>query len=134
MSQRRKATFSSTKLIVDDLEKAASFYHEVYGLNALERVQAHIGTTRISEIIMGPDEQMSCESLVVLKYLDRPAPPPGEVLLGFSTTDLAALLKRVSRAGGTVFEEPREMPERGFSVAFVADPEGHMAQVVQLLG
>src|SRR2546423_1891128 len=57
MSQARKATFSFTKLIVEDLEKMASFYHAVYGLNILHRVQAHIGAEPISEIMMGPGEQ-----------------------------------------------------------------------------
>ena len=40
MSETRKATFRFTKLIVDDVEKMAAFYHEVYGLNGLQRVQA----------------------------------------------------------------------------------------------
>jgi len=71
---------------------------------------------------------------VMLKYVNRPAPPIGEVLLGFITPDLAALLKRVSASGGKVVQEARDMPEHGVRVAFVTDPEGHMAEVVQLLG
>jgi catechol 2,3-dioxygenase-like lactoylglutathione lyase family enzyme len=112
----------------------ASFYTEVYGLNALQRVQAQIGAEPIDEIIMGPGQQMSAESLVMLKYLNRPAPPRGEVILGFITADVAALVKRVRAAGGRVLEEPRDMPEHGVRVTFVTDPEGHLAEVVQMLG
>ena len=134
MPETRKATFGFTKLIVDDVEKMAAFYHEVYDLNALQRVQARIAKEPISEVIMGPGDRMSAESLVMLKYLERPAPPRGEVILGFITADLAALVKRVLAAGGKVLEQPHDMPEHGVRVAFVTDPEGHMAEVVQLLG
>lgn len=133
MTETQKASFSFTKLIVNDVEKMAAFYHEVYGLNALQRVQAHIGADAISEIILGPGETVSAGSLVMLKYVNRPAPPLGEVLLGFITPDLAALLKRVSACGGTVVQEARDMPEHGARIAFVTDPEGHRAEVVQLL-
>ena len=39
MTAARKATFSFTKLIVEDEERMAAYYHEVYGLNALQRVR-----------------------------------------------------------------------------------------------
>jgi predicted enzyme related to lactoylglutathione lyase len=134
MPETRKATFGFTKLIVDDVEKMAAFYHEVYGLNALQRVQARIGDEPISEIIMGPGDRMSAESLVMLKYLNRPTPPRGELILGFITADLAALVRRVQGAGGKVLQQPHDVPEHGVRVAFVTDPEGHLAEVVQMLG
>ena len=134
MAEARKATFGFTKLIVADVEKMASYYTRVYGLNALHRVKAAIAGEPISEVIMGPGEQMSAESLVMLKFLDRGVPPQGEVILGFTTTDLAALLERAVAAGGKIIEQARDMPEHGVRVAFVTDPEGHLAEVVQMLG
>lgn len=134
MADARKASFSFTKLMVDDLEKMAAYYQEVYGLNQLHRVQAEIAGEPIDEIMMGPGQQLSTESLVMLKYLKRPNPPRGEVIVGFITQDLPALLSRAQRAGGSVLQDIREMPEHGIKVAFVKDPEGHLAEVVQMLG
>ena len=64
---------------------------------------------------------------------DREASPRGEVILGFTTDELPALLERVSRAGGRVVDPIRAMPELGIRVAFAADPEGHLAELVQLV-
>jgi lactoylglutathione lyase len=134
MGEARKASFGFTKLVVDDVEKMATYYTSVYGLRALHRVQAEIAGEPISECIMGPGDEMSAESLVMLKYLRRVDPPKGEVILGFITSDVDALLQRAIAAGGNVVEGTHDMPEHGVRVAFVKDPEGHLAEVVQLLG
>jgi predicted enzyme related to lactoylglutathione lyase len=55
------------------------------------------------------------------------------VILGFTTDDLPALLERVRAAGGAVHTPMREMPELNLRVAFAADPEGHLAELVQIL-
>lgn len=134
MADVRKASFTFTKLMVDDLEKMAAYYQEVYGLNQLQRVQAELAAEPVDEIMMGPGQQVSTESLTLLKYVKRPNPPRGEVIVGFVTQDLPALLARAQRAGGSLLQDIREMPEHGVKVAFVKDPEGHLAEVVQLLG
>jgi predicted enzyme related to lactoylglutathione lyase len=69
---------------------------------------------------------------VLLKFVDRPGTPRGEVILGFTTTDLPELLARIRAAGGTIHEEMKEMPELGLRVAFAKDPEGHLAELVQM--
>ena len=62
MAGERKASFGFTKLIVDDEEAMAEYYHQVYGLNKLQRVSSNgsggaMGAFR--EVIMGPGETMS---------------------------------------------------------------------------
>ena len=77
MREVRKAKFSFTKLIVDDEERMAAYYREVYGLHVVQRVRGESGATGESfrEVIMGPDGQMSPdESLVMFKFTDRAAP------------------------------------------------------------
>ena len=98
----RKARFSFTKLIVDDEEKMATYYHEVYGLNAIQRVQGESSAAGepFREIIMGPGDAMSPdESLVMFKFIGRPAPRDQESILGFITEDLDALVARGGAAG-----------------------------------
>jgi predicted enzyme related to lactoylglutathione lyase len=129
------AAFSFSKLIVHDLEKIAAFYRDVYGLHAVNRQRGHsIGDEQIDEIMMSTDPSAQYGSLVLLKYLGRGRPPTGELILGFTTDDLPGLLERVRAAGGAVHAPIVEMPELKLRVAFATDPEGHLAELVQMLG
>jgi predicted enzyme related to lactoylglutathione lyase len=128
------ASFGFTKLIVHDLEKMAAFYHEAYGLHAVQRVRgASIGSEEIDEVMLSPDPKAVYGSLVLLRYLGRGPSPSGELILGFTTDDLPALVERVMKAGGAITAPIREMPEHKLRVAFATDPEGHLAELVQLL-
>jgi len=123
-----------TKLIVHDLERMAAFYRDAYDLHAVQRVRGErIGTEEIDEIMLSADPNAAYGTLVLLAYLGRGASPSGEVILGFTTDDLPALLERVRGAGGTVCVPVQEMPERKLRVAFASDPEGHLAELVQLV-
>lgn len=129
------SAFSFTKLVVHDVEKMASFYTTVYGLHAVDRVRGEsIGSEPIDEIMLSPDPTASFGGLVLLRYPDRGPSPRGEVILGFTTDDLPALLDRICAAGGAIHDPLREMPERKLRVAFATDPEGHLAELVQVLG
>jgi predicted enzyme related to lactoylglutathione lyase len=123
-----------TKLIVHDLEKLAAFYAEAYGLHAVRRVRESIAGEGIDEIMLSPDPDAPFGSLVLLAYPGRAASPVGELILGFTTDDLPALLQRVCQAGGAVHAPIRDMPELSLRVAFATDPEGHLAELVQVLG
>ncbi len=126
-------SFGFTKLIVHDLEKMAGFYRDVYGLHAVNRVRGEsIGGEEIDEIMMSPDPKAQWSSLVLLKYVGRKASPNGEVILGFTTDDLPALLERVKKAGGGITAPIKEMPELKIRVAFATDPEGHLAELVEV--
>jgi predicted enzyme related to lactoylglutathione lyase len=128
------ASFAFTKLIVHDLEKLAAFYREVYGLHAVNRVRGEsIGGEEIDEIMLSADPKAAYGSLVLVKYLGRGPSPNGELILGFTTDDLPALLERVRAAGGGVHAPIREMPELSLRVAFATDPEGHLAELVEML-
>jgi predicted enzyme related to lactoylglutathione lyase len=128
------ATFSFTKLIVHDLEKLSAFYREVFGLHQVNRVRGEsIGGEEIDEIMLSPDPKAQWSSLVLLRYVGRKPSPNGEVILGFTTDDLPALLDRVRAAGGSVHAAMKELPHLGVRVAFTTDPEGHLAELVQVL-
>ena len=135
MKGERKAIFSFTKLIVDDEEAMAEYYHQVYGLNKLRRVSDPKGGDEgaFREVIMGPGETMSAESLVMIKLLDRPAPRDQEAILGFVTDDLDALADRVVAHGGKHLGPIKSMPQHGVRVLMATDPEGRLSENVELL-
>ena len=48
-----QSSYAFTKLVVDDLEKMAAFYSQVYGLREIARVQERIAGAAIDEIMLG---------------------------------------------------------------------------------
>ena len=130
----RLSTFTFTKLVVDDLEKMAAFYTQAYQLHQISRMQDSIGDEAIDEIILGTEGALTPGTLILLKYLSRPRPASGEVILGFTTRDLPALLDRVRAAGGGVHADIRDFPDMKIRVAFATDPEGHLIELVEQTG
>jgi len=123
-----------TKLVVRNLEQMAAFYHDAYGLHAVQRVRGErIDDEEIDEIMLNTDPAAAFGSLVLLAFVGREQAAGGEVILGFTTDDLDAALERVVAAGGSPVGAIQEMPERHLRVAFATDPEGHLAEIVQLL-
>ena len=131
MSQTLRSSFSFTKLVVDDLEKMASFYSEVYGLEQVQRIQSDIAGAPIDEIILREPGDPGMGSLILLKFTGKPAPSDWETILGFNTNDIDALFERVVAAGGAIHSPKRESSVGQVLVGFVKDPEGHLAEVVQ---
>lgn len=134
MTTDRPATLTFTKLVVDDLDAMADYYCAAFGLHRglREQFDDGVGGESIDEIslVANPGEQFGAMSL--LKFMNRPAAKNDEVILGFTTPDLSALLERVQRAGGTLYGKRKEMPDHGIRVAFARDPEGHLVELVEL--
>jgi predicted enzyme related to lactoylglutathione lyase len=127
--------FGFCKLAVQDLERSAAFYRVVFGLVDGARV-----TRDKSASSGGPiDEITFCctakggPSLTLIKFLDRNSPPLGETILGFHTDDIDALVERARFAGGALARPICDLPDHGVRVGFVADPEGHLIEVVSRL-
>jgi predicted enzyme related to lactoylglutathione lyase len=126
-------TFATTKLIVHDLEKLATFYCEAYGFEQTSRIQADIAGEPIDEIFLGKDGEGG-GSLILMKYVERPAPNNGEVALVFTTDDVEALCDGVRAAGGGVYVEPYQSDVTPYKAAFTTDPEGHLIENVEIPG
>jgi lactoylglutathione lyase len=131
ISNESGVRYAFTKLVVDDLESMARYYGDVYGLREVQRVRADLDGSPIDEIILGLDGAFA-GGLILFKFLERPAPGCGEVILGFTTGDIHAVAERAVAAGGTVVHAvhaPRGVGVR--LVCVLADPEGHLAEVVE---
>jgi len=127
--------FGFCKLIVADLEGAAAFYRQVFGIVDWTRVTKDVSATTggpIDEITFRPTANGG-PSLTLLKLADKHAPPRGEMVLGFITPDIAALLDRAVAAGGRIATPIEVQPEHRVKVAFIEDPEGHLVEIVELI-
>jgi predicted enzyme related to lactoylglutathione lyase len=122
------ARLSFTKILVDDLEAESAFYEAVLGLQPLTRFELTIDGSYMEEVILEADGS----SLILVHWQDQPAPPRGEVVLGFRTPDAADLFARAEAAGGKIVRPLRRVEEAGGLLAGVfEDPEGHACEIVE---
>ncbi len=133
MTTDRPTQLAFTKLVVDDIDKMADYYCAVFGLHRglREKFDDGVGGEPIEEISLTATPEDQWGTLSLLKFLDRSAAKDDETILGFTTPDLAALLDRVQRAGGTLLGKIKDFPDHGIRAAFARDPEGHLNKLVE---
>jgi lactoylglutathione lyase len=122
-------TFTMTKLIVGDLERAKAFYGAVCGLTEARRIKGAVDGRPITELIM--EGKAPGATLVLFSFHDTPQPQTGECMLVFDTDDIAGFMARAEAAGGTVMQPVQALPDFGLSFGFVRDPEGHVVEAIQ---
>ena len=122
--------FAFTKLVVADLDRCAAFYEAVCGVKPQARVEGNVAGRPITEIIYEPTSKGGA-SLVLLAYTDAPKVASGEIIVGFASADAQAFVDHALAAGGTLLEAVRDAPAHSLKVAFVADPEGHLIEVIE---
>ncbi|WP_068166019.1 VOC family protein [Rhodococcus phenolicus] len=124
--------FAFTKIFVDDIEAQAAFYCAAFDMTEKNRLTIGEGESAVEEIILTSGRNDD-SSLIVWRYVERPTPVPGEAVLGFNVPDVQATVRAVRESGGTIDTPIEQMPDIGFAVAFVKDPEGHLIEVTQNL-
>lgn len=124
--------FGHIKLAVDDIDRCAAFYRETCGLVELGRADAIMNGRAGTEVMFAPTAEGG-PMLILVKFHDMSGPRGADVLLGFRTADLEAFCARADAAGGRVTQGIRSIPEHGVEVAFVADVEGNVLEVLQRL-
>jgi catechol 2,3-dioxygenase-like lactoylglutathione lyase family enzyme len=134
MTTEQPSPLTFTKLVVDDLDAMADFYCTVFGLHRglREQFEDGVGGEPIDEIalVAAPGDQFG--SLSLLKFVNRSLEKGDEVILGFVTPDLSALLERAEHAGGTPFGKIKDVPHHAIRAAFMRDPEGHLCEIVEM--
>ena len=125
-------------LAVADLAAAASWYCEVFGLERELAVRVEALDLSI-EMLIHPGHGYRVE------LLHRPGSAsggkpvnPGEAALrhgyghvAFDVSDLDAAYERVLARGARPVIPPGPSPEAGVRMAFVADPEGNLVELLQ---
>lgn len=127
--------FSFTKIITKNLDGLASFYKSVFGMHELQRVRSSVNAEPIEEIILTISGDMASEPVLVLfNFIERPSLKESDSILGFLVGDLDKILARVQKAGGKVMADPKIHDEgrARVRVAFAADPEGRLLEIVQM--
>lgn len=126
--------FAFTKLVVSDLDRAITFYRDAIGLKLLTRVTAPNGEYAQEEAIFAGEGNERGPMLLLVRYLNLPAPATGAAWTGFAVSDLSAMVAAVEQGGGRVVIPIHDVPEHKVTVAIVADPEGHLIELTTALG
>ncbi len=116
-----------TKLVVEDLPRALTFYGEAFGFTERHR----IALSGMEEVLIGlADDPFT---LVLYHHTDGRSLVRGDNHgpLGLSTSDIQAAWDRAIAAGATAVRPPEDLP--GMRIAFLDDPEGHTIELIQYL-
>ena len=124
--------YAFTKIIVADLAAMERFYVEVLGLSVRTRIAVDKPGYAIRETVLVIGESETLLNLV--QYLDRPCPLPGEAVVGLTVDDMDAVIAAATNASGSVITPPVDIPDHQLKVAYIADPEGHLLELLQPLG
>lgn len=126
-------SFTFTKIVVNDLDAAERFYCDVIGLKLVAAVPATEGDYAQDERVLSVSGTNDGPMLLLIRYLHRPTPQPGEAWTGFIVSDVDAAAAAVEQAGGGVVIPCHTVEQQGVRVAIVTDPEGHMIELVTML-
>lgn len=124
--------YAFTKIIVADLAAMERFYCDGLGLRVQTRIAVDKPGYALRETVLVVGESGTLLNLV--QYLDRPCPTPGEAVVGLSIDDMNAVIAAATEAGGSVVTPPVDIPDHQLKVAYIADPEGHLLELLQPLG
>jgi len=124
--------FAFTKILVRDVTAAENFYTQVLGLTVLARVVRE-GEEPVEETIMAVPGAETGARLIVERPIGRPLPSPGESITGFMVDDVDSAVTAAVGAGGSIVHAPMNNEEHGLRLAFVADHEGHVIELLQML-
>ena len=63
---------------------------------------------------------------------NRAAPAPGEAAIGFTVEVIEETITAAEAAGGRVVAPVQTVSDHGIKAAYIADPEGHIIELLQL--
>lgn len=118
-----------TKIMVRDLAAQERFYCGVLGFTPGHRLADGEGADAFSELVIA----LGASQIVLMQYLHKPAPVPGEAILGLMVDDVDETLAAIVAGGGAVAVPAVAIPAFKLRIAYAADPEGHMLELMQVM-
>jgi lactoylglutathione lyase len=123
-------------LSVSELDAASSFYETAFGfapevafeLPGAIRGQMMIGESGVRlELFQHPDSGPGLAGAAPLQALAT----RGYGHFALAATDIDSVFQRACAAGASALMEPGPSPEPGVRMAFLADPEGNLIELVE---
>lgn len=123
----------ATKVVVRDVDAAERFYRAI-GLSLVSRNLGGEGDVSQKQSWLSVSGDAGSHMLILSQFLEVPAPTapdyPREFWLAFNVADVDGICAVVAAEGGSVLRPGEDRPEHGVRAAVVADPEGHIIEIV----
>jgi catechol 2,3-dioxygenase-like lactoylglutathione lyase family enzyme len=123
----------ATKLVVSDVDAAERFYQAI-GLKLVSRNLGGEGDVRQKQSWLSVTGDNTSHMLILSQFVEVPAPAlpdyPRECWLAFNVADVDETCAAVEAAGGSILRPGEDRPEHDVRAAVVADPEGHIIELV----
>jgi len=124
--------FALARFKVADLAGLEKFYTRALGFTVTTRADEGEGEQELHEIFLGLGGAQP--QFALIHYPNQPTPQPGEAMVALIVDDLEATIAAVQAEGGRDVTGVIPVPEYKMKLAFVTDPEGHMIELMQMLG
>jgi lactoylglutathione lyase len=127
--------FHHAGLRVADLNRAAQWYEEALGFTVELTVDLPTDPVRVAMLVNDADVRLELFELEEARDTPAWADPVSALRRGVGhvavvVDDLAAAFERAAAAGGRAVWEPRQSPEPHIRMAFVADPDGNLVELL----
>lgn len=123
----------ATKVVVRDVDAAERFYLAL-GLKPVARNEGGEGDVRQRQAWLSVTGDSASHMLILSQFLEAPYPAqpayPREFWLAFNVADVDGVCAATEAGGGKVLRPGEDRPEHGVRAAVVADPEGHIIEIV----
>lgn len=123
-------SFAFTKIVVADLDTSEQFYSRTLGLERLAYIEFGEGPGQLQEVILAVP---GGAQLNLVRYPNKPMLAPGETVIGFMVDDVDETVATMGDAGARITVPVLEMPDHRLKLAYVADIDGHIIELIQTL-
>lgn len=125
--------YTATKLVVRDVPAMEAFYRGI-GLKLVSRNLGGEEEVRQEQAWLSESGDMSTHVLILTRFTELPLPKgpayPGETWQCFRVDDVDGTGTAVEALGGRIVRAGQDRPEHGVRASVVADPEGHLIELV----
>jgi lactoylglutathione lyase len=119
-----------TMIRTGDLDRSIAFYTQVLGMKLLRRQDYPAGKFTLAFVGYGDERDNSVIELTYNWGVERYEPGTGFGHLAIEVDDVYAACAQIKQRGGTVVREAGPMNAGTAIIAFVADPDGYMIELI----
>lgn len=125
-------TLNAGRVGAVDADATAKFYEAAFGLKEVNRFKFPGG----AEIMLNFGDSVAAAKAnpaaqIVVMHRASDAVKDSVPHLIFNVTDIAAVAKAVTAAGGKIQGKPREFGKTGILIGFAVDPAGNRIELIQ---
>jgi lactoylglutathione lyase len=125
-------SLNSVRVVAKDAEALGKFYATAFGMHETNRLPTQSGPELFMNFGATAEAARANESpaIVIMQTAQGPAGDPVMHVI-LTVSDAAATAAAAKAAGGKVTREPAQFGTSGIVIAFVADPEGNVIELIQ---